>query len=238
MSENRNLSQYEWDDTEEEEQRDLLLAQLQSLGWDVADPYYHTVPVVELQALLDRETADDAECDDVIIEEHERGENDMMSGALPEWYESGLTHQDEHDATVCVDDFFFLHRHMPNYMLGVEALRRYNFVTNKEQLDDLGDDFYTTIDGIKRAWEEANLDKEEGHPTDDWDVNFLCYLSKRGGSLADQWSRVRYPGDLEQTCEDTDDEFWYNISCMRLSEEERWERERREELKWSWSSQR
>lgn len=235
------------------EERELLKIQILSLGYDLNDDAaFQKWSNAELQQLLDALIA----TEDGMLEEkpqqqqkqhrrvrsvedraprtktenHIPGVNDLMSGALPprrgsESSDSGIDEYD--DPTVSMDTLPSLYRSMPHYMISIKILRTLNLFANPLYYDALPAEFFTTVKGLKRAWDEANAAQPD--VTDDMDDFLFDAVLKRGGLVTNAYWSVKYPCDIvPPNGGKGDPEFWREIREMDWSVDERREREERE----------
>ena len=224
------------------ERRELLTAQIYPLGFGLSqDPTFADWSNVELgglrKALLgalskrsgeDDEDDEDDDCDDekegegvtsgVTSGRHVPGVNDFMTGALPprqtpKSKDSDIAELD--DATVSLATLPHLYRSMPHYMVSVDVLKTFNLFLNPTTCNNLPENFFTTIKGLKRAWEEADAKLPDA--TEDMDQRLLEAIRKRGGPVEDPYWSVKYPSDIiPQIGEQWDVEFWREIRNVGL----------------------
>jgi hypothetical protein len=228
------------------EERELLKAQILSVGFDLNDdPAVLKWNNTELQELFDAIVAaqdgtlfGEQEWEEpkeeigriLRVKKHKRGVNDLMSGALPPRRPSepkNSAPEEFDDPTVSIDTLPRLYRSMPHYMISVKILRTLNLFTNPVIYELLASDFFTTVKGLKRAWDEANAQQLDA--TDDMDEYLFEAVLKRGGLVENAYWSVKYPCDIvAQNGEEADPEFWKEIREMDWSVGERMEREARE----------
>lgn len=227
-------------EVEKMEERDLLKAQMLSMGINPErgqdqdqDGHMDVWANAQLQELLDARNAgirpdqlhgrgQSGESEDharVILERHVRGVNDMMLGVLPPppWHSSepeDATLDDLDDCTVSVDTLPRLYRSMPHYMVSVKMLRTWNLFHDPSFYDVLPDDFFTTVKGLKLAWDEA--DAAQPDPDQDMDGYLLEALLKRGGFVENSFSNVQYPADIVPSDGGRGDPaFWAELHGMK-----------------------
>lgn len=221
------------------EQRELLMTQILSLGVDLGqDAAFTNWGDAELEELLGaliaaqsgslEEEGDEKERkSDIKSETHVPGVNDLMSGALPprRLSESGDSDMEEDDdATVSLATLPRLYRSMPHYMVSVNMLKSLDLFSNPTICDVLPDNFFTTIKGLKRAWDEA--DARQPNVTEDIDGYLFEAMLKRGGQIQNAYCGVKYPSDIMPlTDEQGDPDFWKEIRDMDWTVEEKRERE-------------
>ena len=218
------------------EERELIKTQILSLGFDLdEDDAFQRWSIAELrellEALVDVEygVAEEEEEDDVVVVEAPSvtfatqipGINDVMSGALrprrashTSQPASGCVFEEEFDdPTVSVDTLPRLYRSMPHYMMSVDVLKSLNLFTSAAMYDMLPANFFTTVKGLKRAWDEANV--AQPNPADDMDLCLLEAVLKRGGLVKNFYWSVKYPCDIvPQHGEQGDPGFWVEIRGM------------------------
>lgn len=221
------------------EERDLTLTQIRSLGNEFdADALFGTWTNAELQELLELmivgESGKAKEAEkrksgrgkvngegevgpSVTVATHIPGDNDLMSGVLPPRRHSDSedsdfesTPEEIDDPTVSIDTLPRLYRSMPNYMVSVKTLKTMNLFKSPAVYETLPKDFFTTIKGLKRAWDEANAKLPDA--ADDMDGCLLEAVLKRGGIVENAFSKVAYPRDITpQNGSHGDPDFWDEI---------------------------
>lgn len=234
---------------EKREERQLLKTQLLSLGFDLdEDLAFEKWNNAELRELLEAlVAAQDGTLEEerrrqqqksqreeepvTRVETHIPGVNDLMSGGLPPGRSSSSpssssssdlhsdrTENDDH--TVSIDTLPHLYRSMPHYMISVKVLRTLDLFSDPLYYDILPADFFTTVKGLKRAWDEAN----EAQPDagEDMDEHLLEGVLKRGGLVENAYWSVKYPCDIVPPNGGVGDpEFWREIREMDRIEDER-----------------
>jgi hypothetical protein len=85
-----------------------------------------------------------------------------------------------------------------------------NLFKNPAISNSLPRDFYTTVKGLKQAWDEANAAVPDVN--EDLDATLLEAVRRRGGVVVITYARMAYPGDivpLEGV--EGDVEFWDGV---------------------------
>lgn len=174
--------------------------------------------------------------DRMTIEKQIPGYNDLMSGALPSdrqrryrsQYFSGsptsckitspydpLSDSDLDDSTISLDTLPSLYRSMPHYMISAPHLRTLHLFSNPHVVNILPPNFFTTVKGLKRAWDEANSAVADPDDEDMMDQALLDAVIRRGGTVQDSYSKVRYPANIVPCGPggaDGDRDFWQELA--------------------------
>jgi hypothetical protein len=230
---------------EEARKGGLLTSQIPSEGFHVdGDPQLHKWSNAKFQPVLEALLAAESctlgveEKDEreevgkrifpaMTVEKHIPGLNDMMSGALRQCGPLKAGHhpvKEFDDHTVSIDTLPHLFRSMPHYMVSVKVLKTLNLFDNPLIYDVLPDGFFTTIKGLKRAWDEANAEQPDA--TADMDEYLLDAILRRGGVVENEYWSVKYPCDIVPTDGGEGDlEFWREIREMTWNGDEIAERE-------------
>lgn len=225
-------------------ERQVLETQLHSLGFDFNNDHeFQQWTDGELKELIDVMTtsANEARDEDqqpemmqetpftVTIEKHVPNVNDKMSGALPPHSESDSecsAPEEFDDPTVSKDTLPRLYRSMPHYMISVKVLKTLNLFNNQSIYDSMPNGFFTTVNGLKRAWDVANAAQPDA--TKDMDDHLLEAILERGGIVENAYWSVKYPCDIiPLDGGQGDPEFWKEIRQMDWSSDERRERDER-----------
>ena len=164
----------------------------------------------------------------VTVAAHIHGTNDLMSGALlpprpksnsvsstttSHSSSSSSSSISSSTSTITHNTLPHLYRHMPHYMISVRSLKSLSLFSDPAICDaHLPPDFYTTVKGLKRAWDEASEAVPDPEVEVD-DVRLVEAVRRRGGSVKGAFARVVYPEDIVPLDggEGGDGEFWEEV---------------------------
>lgn len=221
------------------EERELLKIQILSLGFDLNDDHdFQRWSHAELQELLEAliaapeltlvtEVAVRGDGLNVMSGPHVPGVNDFMSGALPPRgpsFSKDVASVVFDDPTVSEDTLPRLYRSMPHYMISMKVLKTLDLFSNPIMYELFPGDFFTTVKGLKRAWDEANAAQPDA--TKDMDEYMFEAVLRRGGAIENAYWGVKYPSDImPHRGEDGDPEFWREIRERDWNVDERKERD-------------
>lgn len=119
-----------------------------------------------------------------------------------------------------------LYRSMPHYMISVKVLRTLNLFNDPRAYEALPASFFTTVKGLKRAWDEADAAVPDAEV--DLDLALFEAMLKRGGLVENAYWGVKYPADIVPLKGVEGDEvFWKEIRELGWGGEEEGREERR-----------
>jgi hypothetical protein len=141
----------------------------------------------------------------VIVEEHQPGVNDLMTGAMnpalqPRRTPEELAHitRDDNNSTLCRFDFRSLDNFMPYRLFSIREIATFDIFHALDNINRLPEGFHTSTLGLKKVWFE--IWKGQVDAVYD-DQQLLTELVKVGGVPKQQFSEenrigVVYPEDL------------------------------------------